>query len=45
MELLTETSTQIRVSAKPKAAPSEGQQKIITGTPGFGKYFLRSDFR
>jgi hypothetical protein len=48
IELLTETSTQIRASAKPKAPPptlSKGEQKIITGTLDFGKYLLHSDFQ
>jgi hypothetical protein len=47
IELLTETSTQIRVSAEPKTLPRpfEGEQKIITGTPLFGKCLLRSNFR
>ena len=46
MELLTETSTQIRVSVRPKAALTlEGQHKIITGTLDFGKCLLRSNFQ
>jgi hypothetical protein len=47
IELLTETSTQIRVSEirKLRLHPSEGEQKIITGTLPFGKCFLHSNFR
>ena len=48
IRLLTETSTQIRVSVDPKAplsAQPKGEQTIITGTLLFGKYFLHRDFR
>jgi hypothetical protein len=43
MELLTETSTQIRVSEKLPFA-LEGQHKIIAGTCDFGKCLLRREF-
>jgi len=47
IELLTETSTQIRVSENRKLHLStvEEEQQMITGTLVFGKYFLRSNFR
>jgi hypothetical protein len=43
MELLTETSTQIRVSEKLPFA-WEGQHQIIAGTCDFGKCLLRREF-
>ena len=45
IRLLTETSTQIRISAEPKASPSalpEVELRIITGTLYFGKCFCHS---
>jgi hypothetical protein len=47
IELLTETSTQIRTSALPKTprfALMKGEQEMIAGTKVFGKYFLHRDF-
>ncbi len=45
IRLLTETSTQIRISADAESSPFrpfEGEQRIITGTLNFGKCFYHS---
>jgi hypothetical protein len=46
IRLLTETSTQIRVSVQPKARlrPTEGEQKMIAGSLHSGKCFYRKEF-